>query len=66
VENETYKVCPSCREVVDPTDHTATYGVELVRADTFRGTDWLEGLGGFFHAGCSPEAIDWRTKPRPT
>jgi hypothetical protein len=66
VENETFTLCPYCREVVDPTDPNATYAVELRRADSFGGTDWLEGLGGYFHPGCSPDALGWHTKPRPT
>ena len=66
MDTETYIVCPYCREVIDPTDPSATYAVPLTRARTFGGTGWTEGIGGYFHPGCSPAALGWRTKPRPT
>ena len=57
---------PLCGGVVETPDPGVAYAVELVRAQTFGGTDMLEGMGGYFYPGCSPEALVWRSKPAPS
>ena len=67
VENvETFTICPYCREVVDPHDPTATYAVEQIQyVGSDRRVISRTVLGGYFHAGCSPEAVnfEWRSRP---
>jgi hypothetical protein len=67
VENdETFTVCPYCRGVVDPGDPTATYAVAQVELIAMGPTRHIaDGLGGYFHAGCSPEAVSFERRPRP-
>jgi len=63
-DDGTYALCPWCRENVVPDGEGVHFAVELQRVDSFEGTDWVEGIGGFLHPGRRvPEG--WRAKPMP-
>ena len=75
-------LCPDCREPVDSTDPASTYAIQLVdrtdptvanylptNAKATESSDSVESVvydEGYFHPGCSPAAIGWETKPRPS
>jgi hypothetical protein len=59
-----YTLCPQCNQKVDPGGVGVHYAVELQRVDTFGATDYIEGMGGFFHQHCSVLS-GWRSKPKP-
>ena len=65
MSDETFTLCPYCREVVEPDGPGVTYAVELKQLDTFGGSEWVEGMGGYFHPGCSSDALGWKAKLRP-
>jgi hypothetical protein len=61
-------VCETCRKQVRPKSKPEgiVFAVRLQRVDRFGGTEWLEGLGAFFHEGCFPQGSQvWRLKPMP-
>ena len=61
-------ICETCREQVRPASEPGiVYAVELIRAETMGPTtEYLEGLGSFFHERCFPaESLRWRRKPLP-
>ncbi len=47
-----FTICPTCRERVEREQPGVVYAVEVVRVDTFGGTDWIDGIGAFFHPNC--------------
>ena len=59
--------CPYCGEIVDPSDKSVVYAVESAEARTMGGSQLVYGVGGWFHAGCPPEAVGYarRLKPAP-
>ena len=62
-----YTICPTCKGRVEPADADVLYAVELQRADTFGGTEYLEGMGAYFHTRCYPEgSTRYRRKPKPS
>lgn len=57
--------CPGCGRRITA-NVAEVYAVQLQRIDTARGTDYVEGVGGFFHdRECLARARDWREKPKP-
>jgi hypothetical protein len=61
-------ICETCREQVRPaSDAGIVYAVTLERIDTMGPTtEYLEGLGVFFHEGCFPTgSARYRRKPMP-
>jgi hypothetical protein len=62
--SETYTLCPTCGQRVEPDEPGVHYGRELRRIDTFGGTEYLDGIGGFFHARCALPR-NWRAEPIP-
>lgn len=62
--DETYTLCPRCQRKVVPEDYAVHFAVELQRVDSFGGSDWVEGVGGFFHPACAV-LPGWRPKPYP-
>jgi hypothetical protein len=65
-EQETFTVCPYCRERVEPDDPRAIYAVEQVTLTAMGPTRSLvDGMGGYFHDGCSPEAVGYVRRERP-
>jgi hypothetical protein len=63
---EPYSICETCHAPVEPADADVVYAVELVRADTLAGTEYLEGMGVYFHTRCFPEgSMRYRRKPKP-
>jgi hypothetical protein len=60
----TYTLCPRCARKVTPSDEGVHYAVKLERLDSFGGTEYVEGMGGFFHEDCSVP-FGWRQKPKP-
>jgi hypothetical protein len=61
---EPYTICPSCGRKVDRAEAGVHYAVELHRVDTTDATNYLEGMGGFYHENC-PILPSWRSKPLP-
>ena len=51
--------------VVDPTDPTTAYVVELFRPDTQGGTQRVEGPRRYSIRAAPPETLGWRSTPRP-
>jgi hypothetical protein len=51
---------------VNPDDPNAKYGVERQRLTSMGPTyDIVDGMGGYFHPGCSPAAVGYAERPRP-
>jgi hypothetical protein len=48
-DNKPFTLCPGCGKKVEPANPGTVYGVQLVRVETFGGTDWIDGMGAFFH-----------------
>lgn len=65
-EPEIYTLCPYCGERVEPDEPGVVYAVEIREVRTFGGRDFIDGMGGFFHPGCSPEAVGYARRERPT
>jgi hypothetical protein len=63
-DGKTFTRCPRCGQKVDPDGEGVRYAVELKRIDTMGGTDRIEGMGGYFHAGCAVPS-GWLEKPKP-
>jgi hypothetical protein len=67
VRSGTVTVCPGCDRRVEPDDADVLYAVKLERLDSFGGTEYLEGMGGFFHNEmCFARVRDWRRKGKPS
>jgi hypothetical protein len=64
-DSNTFKVCPYCDERVEPDEPGVTYAVKPLRMDTLGGSSYVDGLGGYFHPGCSPGAIGWAPRDDP-
>lgn len=65
--DEPYTLCPYCRERVEPDDPGVVYAVEQREILTMGPTrEIIDGIGGFFHPGCPPEAIGWVRRELPT
>jgi hypothetical protein len=65
-DDETYKLCPYCRQRVDPDEPGVIYAREQVEVVTMGPTRTnVDGEGGFFHPECPPEAIGWVRRERP-
>jgi hypothetical protein len=63
---ETYTLCPYCRERVDPDESGVVYACEIRDVPGFgEGHHYVDGLGGFFHPGCSPERVGYVRRPDP-
>jgi hypothetical protein len=62
--SEAYTICPHCLENVDPADESLVYAVEILN-DTMGGANYVDGMGGYFHAECYPHALGWSPRPRP-
>jgi hypothetical protein len=63
---EPYTLCPDCGERVEPEAPGVHYGVEQREMRTFGPTvEIVDGFGGFFHPGCSPEAVGYVRRPHP-
>ena len=65
-DDEPFSICEMCRERVEPADPDVVYAVEVVRIDRMGGTDYVEGMGSYFHEWCYPEGSpQYRRKPKP-
>jgi hypothetical protein len=70
MSEEPYTVCRCCDERVEPDAPGVVYAVERHEVLSF----WtmgptrtiVDGMGGFFHPGCSPEAVGCERRQRPT
>ena len=49
---ESYALCPFCRERVDPCALGVRYGVELHKLPRRGRYEYVDGLGGYFHPHC--------------
>jgi hypothetical protein len=64
--DEPYTLCPYCNRRVDPDEPGVIYAVEQVEVVTMGPNRTnVDGIGGFFHPECSPEAIGWVRRERP-
>lgn len=63
--SETFHICETCRERVDPADPDVVRAVELVKLTTMGPTtQFAEGLGVFFHRAHYPTGSEqYRLKP---
>jgi hypothetical protein len=59
-----YTLCPRCGRKVDRNADGVHFAVELKRVDSFGRTEYVEGMGGFFHPTCRIPS-GWRAKPKP-
>jgi hypothetical protein len=50
-------VCPNCGEPVDPNDPGVVYAMPASTSG--------EEVGGFFHPGCPPSAVDYVVQTLP-
>jgi hypothetical protein len=64
-DNESFTVCPYCDERVDPNESGVTYAVEVRRIDTMGSTQYVDGMGAFFHPGCPPSAVGYSPRQMP-
>jgi len=65
-DHETYTLCPYCRERVEPDEPGVVHAVEILDAPGMgQAYDYIDGMGGFFHTGCPPEAVGYARRPRP-
>ena len=64
-DDETFTICPGCGKRIEPPE-AQIYAVELKRLDAFTSTEYVEGMGGFFHDEfCFGRTSRWRQKPMP-
>jgi hypothetical protein len=64
--DETFQVCPYCRKRIDPDAEGVVYACKQVDVPGFgQAHDFIDGEGGFFHPGCSPERVGFARRPRP-
>jgi hypothetical protein len=55
VTDETFYVCETCREQIDPNAPDTVRAVEMVKTETMGPTvEYIEGLVVFFHEACYP------------
>lgn len=55
MDDETFHICETCRERIDPTAPDSVRAAEMHKAETFGPTvEWIEALGVFFHERCYP------------
>jgi hypothetical protein len=47
--SKTFTLCPGCNQRVEPAAPGVIYAVPIQRADTMRGPQYYEGVGGYFH-----------------
>jgi hypothetical protein len=63
--DKTHTLCPYCNRRVDPNEPGVIYAVEQVEMLTMGPTRTnVDGMGGFFHPECPPEAIGWVRRER--
>jgi hypothetical protein len=63
---EPHTVCAYCGRRVDPNQPGVTYAVEQLGAPTMGDPDGVaDGLGSYFHPGCSMAAAGYEERPRP-
>lgn len=59
-------LCPLCSERVERDDPGVVYAVEQRETLAFGPTrEIVDGIGGFFHPDCPPEAIGWVRRELP-
>ena len=60
--NETFTVCPTCRQRIEPGEPGSVYAREQVPVPGFgSGNDVADGIGAWFHAGHYPAGTRYRT-----
>jgi hypothetical protein len=65
--DESFTVCPVCRERVEPDDPDLVYGFEQVESVGMGPTRHVsDGMGAYFHPACFRVAANYREAPRPT
>jgi hypothetical protein len=65
-EERPFTCCPDRGEKVSPDDPNVTYAVEQRRLTAMGPTHTIvDGMGGYFHPGCSPAAVGYAQRPRP-
>jgi hypothetical protein len=52
--DEVFQICESCRQEVKPGDPGVVEAATILTAETFGGSQRIEGLHVFFHEGCFP------------
>jgi hypothetical protein len=64
-ELEPHAVCAYCGRRVDPNQPGVTYAVERVATPSMGDDGLVDGLGSYFHPGCSMAAAGYEERPRP-
>lgn len=65
-EDPAVTICESCREpITDRAEDDIVFAFEQVDASTFRGTEYLDGLGAYFHRVCFPGLPWYRETDKP-
>jgi hypothetical protein len=55
VDDETFHICETCRERIDPNAPDTVRAVGMQKVEAFGPTvEWIEGMGVFFHKHCYP------------
>jgi hypothetical protein len=61
----TFTACAYCGRRVDPTQPGVTYAVEQVPVPGMGDLN-TDGIGSYFHPGCSMAAAGYEERPKPT
>jgi hypothetical protein len=60
----TFTKCPDCGERIDPREPGVVYAVPREEVATMGPTyTMVDGIGGYFHEWCSPEALGYERRP---
>ena len=66
MDEQTFTTCPHCGAEVDPDDPNTVYGVEQATYVAMGPTHHVaDRFAGYFHEGCSPEAVGYARRERP-
>ena len=65
--SETHAVCAYCGRRVDPNGAGVTYAIQRAQTPTLVGDapSIEDGLGSYFHAGCSMAAAGYAERAKP-
>jgi hypothetical protein len=65
-DGQPFTKCPYCDRRIEPHEPGAVYAVEQREVLAFGPTrELVDGMGGWFHAGCSPEAVGYARRDAP-
>jgi hypothetical protein len=63
-DEQPYYVCPDCRERITADEPGVVFAREQKEVTGMgQARQFADGMGGYFHAGCSPEAVGYARLP---